>query len=52
MPPVLNHTIVRSSDKWASAEFFARIMGLEVERNSPTHFAPVKVNDNLSLRLR
>ena len=47
MAPILNHTIVRSNDKWASAEFFARIMGLEVERNSPTHFAPVKVNDNL-----
>ena len=47
MAPILNHTIVRANDKWVSAEFFARIMGLEVERNSPTHFAPVKVNDNL-----
>ena len=47
MAPILNHTIVRANEKWASAEFFARIMGLEVERNSPTHFAPVKVNDNL-----
>ena len=47
MAPILNHTIVRANDKWASAEFFSRIMGLEVERNSPTHFAPVKVNDNL-----
>ena len=47
MAPVLNHTIVRAKDKWASAEFFARIMGLEVERSTTTHFAPVKVNDNL-----
>ena len=47
MAPILNHTIVRAKDQWASAEFFARIMGLEVERNTTTHFAPVKINDNL-----
>ena len=47
MAIVLNHQIVRCDDKWASAEFFARIMGLEVERNTPTDFAPVKVNDDL-----
>lgn len=44
---VLNHTIVRSHDKWASAEFFAHIMGMEVITDSPTDFAPVRINNDL-----
>lgn len=44
----LNHTIVPSFDKKASATFFARVFGLRYE--GPTaHFAPVKVNDSLTL---
>lgn len=47
MALVLNHTIVRAKDQRASAGFFARIMGLEVDKNNATHFATVQVNDNL-----
>ena len=48
MAIVLNHTIVPAHDKVASAEFFARIFGLEY--NGPhSHFAPVRVNDGLTL---
>ena len=44
----LNHTIVPALDKEASATFFARIFGLRYE--GPTgHFAPVQVNDTLTL---
>ena len=44
----LNHTIIPSFDKDASATFFARIFGLTYEE--PTgHFAPVQVNDALTL---
>jgi catechol 2,3-dioxygenase-like lactoylglutathione lyase family enzyme len=43
----LNHTLVPSKDKIASAEFFAGIMGLE--RGPVGHFAPVKINDSLVL---
>ena len=44
----LNHTIVPSLDKEASARFFARIFGLSYD--GPTgHFAPVQVNDTLTL---
>jgi catechol 2,3-dioxygenase-like lactoylglutathione lyase family enzyme len=48
MTIVLNHTIVPAHDKLASAAFFARIFGLEV---SPPmgHFAPVRINDGLTL---
>ena len=44
----LNHTIVPAKDKVASAEFFARIMGLPY---GGVHggFAPVRVNDALTL---
>jgi catechol 2,3-dioxygenase-like lactoylglutathione lyase family enzyme len=44
----LDHTIVPSHDKEASARFFARIFGLEY-RGLWGHFAPVKVNETLSL---
>jgi catechol 2,3-dioxygenase-like lactoylglutathione lyase family enzyme len=48
MPITLNHTIVPSRDKVAAAEFFARMFGLKVEP-SMGHFAPVRVNDTLTL---
>ena len=44
----LNHTIVPSFDKEASAKFFARVFGLQYERPSG-RFAPVQVNDSLTL---
>src|SRR4051812_33379037 len=45
---VLDHTIVPAHNKTASARFFARIFGLEY--NGPhSHFAPVRVNDQLTL---
>jgi catechol 2,3-dioxygenase-like lactoylglutathione lyase family enzyme len=48
MTIVLNHTIVPAHDKVASARFFARVFGLEY--NGPhSHFAPVHVNDELTL---
>lgn len=48
MAIVLNHTIVRSRDKEASAQFFADIFGLKVEPGVG-HFAAVRVNDTLTL---
>ena len=48
MPIILNHTIVPAKDKVASAEFFARIFGLIYE-GTDGHFAPVKVNESLTL---
>jgi catechol 2,3-dioxygenase-like lactoylglutathione lyase family enzyme len=48
MAIMLDHTIVPAHDKVASARFFARIFGLHY--NGPhSHFAPVKVNDSLTL---
>ncbi len=44
----LNHTIVPSHDKVASAEFFARVFGLKY-KGALGHFAPVKVNEALTL---
>jgi hypothetical protein len=43
----LNHMLVPSKDKIASANFFARIMGLPT--GPVGHFAPVKINDSLVL---
>ena len=44
----LDHTIVPSRDKEAAARFFSRIFGLPY--NGPvSHFAPVRVNENLTL---
>ena len=48
MTITLNHTIVPARNKQASAEFFARIFGLNVE-STVGHFAAVRVNDNLTL---
>ena len=48
MQITLNHTIVPSRDKVRAAEFFARIFGLPYE-GAHGHFAPVQVNDTLTL---
>jgi catechol 2,3-dioxygenase-like lactoylglutathione lyase family enzyme len=48
MSIVLDHTIVPARDKEESAIFFARIFGLHYE-NSHSHFAPVRVNETLTL---
>ena len=48
MTITLNHTIVPAHDKVASAQFFARIFGLEYA-GPQGHFAPVRVNDTLTL---
>src|ERR1051326_6035190 len=44
----LNHTIVPARDKEASARFFAEIFGLSYN-GGQGHFAPVKVNDTLTM---
>jgi catechol 2,3-dioxygenase-like lactoylglutathione lyase family enzyme len=44
----LDHTIVPARDKEVSARFFARIFGLEY-RGPVSHFAPVRINDTLTL---
>ena len=44
----LNHTIVPAFDKEASAKFFARVFGLQYA-GPAGHFAPVQVNDSLTL---
>jgi catechol 2,3-dioxygenase-like lactoylglutathione lyase family enzyme len=48
MTIVLNHTIVPARDKLASARFFADLFGLVFD-DKADHFAPVKVNDTLTL---
>ena len=48
MPITLDHTIVPSHDKEASARFFADIFGLTYD-GPAGHFAPVKANDTLTL---
>src|SRR5688500_15153764 len=48
MAIILNHTIVPARDNEASARFFARIFGLTYE-GPMGHFAPVQVNDTLTL---
>lgn len=48
MPFHLDHTIVPTKDKEASARFFARIFGLEYT-GMWGPFAPVKVDDHLSM---
>ena len=48
MAITLNHTIVPARDKEASAKWFANIFGLTYQGASG-HFAPVQVNDTLSL---
>ena len=48
MTITLNHTIVPARDKEAAARFFARIFGLHFD-GPGGHFAPVRVNDTLTL---
>lgn len=48
MAIVLNHTIVPARDRHAAALFFARVFGLRYE-GPPGYFAPVRVNDTLTL---
>lgn len=45
----LNHTIVPAKDKVASAKFFARMFGLSFDENAVGYFAPVRVNERLTL---
>jgi catechol 2,3-dioxygenase-like lactoylglutathione lyase family enzyme len=48
MAITLNHTIVPTHDKEASAKFFAHMFGLKYE-GAKGHFAPVRVNETLTL---
>ena len=48
MPLQLDHTIVPAHDKVRSAKFIARMFGLTYQ-GSWGHFAPVKINDTLTL---
>jgi catechol 2,3-dioxygenase-like lactoylglutathione lyase family enzyme len=48
MAIVLDHTIVPTKDKIASAKFFAEIFGLTIKLGQG-HFAQVQVNDSLTL---
>lgn len=45
----LNHTIVPARDKAASAKFFAKILGLSFDEGAVGYFAPVRVNETLTL---
>lgn len=45
----LNHTVVPAHDKVASAKFFARIFGLRFDEGAIDYFAPVRVNDTLTM---
>lgn len=45
----LNHTIVPARDKVASATFFAKMFGLPFDANAVGYFAPVCVNERLTL---
>ena len=49
MAITLNHTIVPARDKEAAARFFARIFGLRADEAPGGHFAPVRVNEGLTL---
>ena len=48
MTIVLNHTIVPAHNKGEAARWFAQITGLHADE-SDGHFAPVRVNDTLTL---
>ncbi len=48
MEIILNHTIVPARDKEASARFFAEVFGLKY-LGLQGHFAPVRINDTLTL---
>ena len=48
MAITLNHTIVPARNKEAAARLFAQLFGLAY-KGAGEHFAPVKVNDTLTL---
>ena len=48
MSITLNHTIVPTHEKEAAARFFAEVFGLRFD-GVGGHFAPVRVNDTLTL---
>lgn len=48
MTLILNHTIVRASEKDAAAHFFAALLGLDVGESAGP-FTPVRVNQDLTL---
>lgn len=45
----LDHTVVPARDKIGSAQFYATMFGLDFDRSAVGYFAPVKVNDALTL---
>ena len=49
MAITLNHTVVPARDKVASAKFFAGIFGLPFDESTVGYFAPVRVNETLTL---
>ena len=49
MTIILNHTIVPARDKLAAARWFAGIFGLNFNEQESDHFAPVRVNETLTL---
>ena len=49
MAIILNHTIVPARDKVVSARFFSKIFGLSFDENAVEYFAPVQVNETLTL---
>jgi catechol 2,3-dioxygenase-like lactoylglutathione lyase family enzyme len=49
MAIILNHTIVPAHDKVAAARFFASVFGLDFDGKQTSHFAPVRVNETLTL---
>jgi catechol 2,3-dioxygenase-like lactoylglutathione lyase family enzyme len=49
MTIVLNHTIVPTRNKRDAARWFAQIFGLSFDEAAAEHFAPVRVNETLTL---
>ena len=49
MTIILNHTIVPAHNKQDAARWFARIFGLGFPEENADHFAPVRVNETLTL---
>jgi catechol 2,3-dioxygenase-like lactoylglutathione lyase family enzyme len=45
----LNHTVVPAHDKVASAKFLARILGLPFKESAVDYFAPVRINNSLTI---
>src|SRR5215472_4371878 len=48
MPVELNHTIIRVTDKWASAKFLAAILGLEAGPEWG-RFVPIRLANSVTL---